>query len=55
MAEGVETREQLVRLRALGCDLVQGFLLHRPQSPADLTLLLEAATRRAASGLLSRS
>ncbi len=45
VAEGVETREQLVRLRALGCDLVQGFLLHRPQSPADLTLLLEAATR----------
>ena len=30
VAEGVETHDQLVELRALGCDLVQGFLLHRP-------------------------
>lgn len=33
-AEGVETQEQLDLLRRLDCDLVQGFLLGRPQ-PAD--------------------
>jgi EAL domain-containing protein (putative c-di-GMP-specific phosphodiesterase class I) len=36
VAEGVETSEQLERLRALGCDTVQGFLFSRPQLPADL-------------------
>lgn len=30
VAEGVETREQLDRLRALGCHLVQGFLISEP-------------------------
>ena len=30
VAEGVETRHQLDRLRELGCDIVQGFLLGRP-------------------------
>ncbi|HVB06346.1 MAG TPA: EAL domain-containing protein [Acidimicrobiales bacterium] len=34
IAEGVETADQLRRLRALGCDCVQGFLLSRPH-PAD--------------------
>lgn len=29
-AEGVETKEQMVMLRALGCDDVQGFLISRP-------------------------
>jgi diguanylate cyclase (GGDEF)-like protein len=36
VAEGVETVEQLERLRALGCDTVQGFLFSRPQLPAEL-------------------
>ena len=40
VAEGVETNDQLVELRALGCDLVQGFLLHRPQSAEALSALL---------------
>jgi EAL domain-containing protein (putative c-di-GMP-specific phosphodiesterase class I) len=40
VAEGVETHDQLVELRKLGCDLVQGFLLHRPQSADALTALL---------------
>ena len=40
VAEGVETHDQLVELRALGCDLVQGFLLHRPQSAEALSALL---------------
>jgi diguanylate cyclase (GGDEF)-like protein/PAS domain S-box-containing protein len=34
VAEGVETEEQLARLRSLGCDAVQGYLLGRP-APAE--------------------
>ena len=30
VAEGVETDEQLVRLRDLGCELAQGFYFSRP-------------------------
>lgn len=30
VAEGVETREQLETLAAIGCDASQGFLLARP-------------------------
>src|SRR4029077_9704546 len=33
IAEGVETREQYERLRSLGCEFVQGFLLARPLAP----------------------
>ncbi|MCU1484802.1 MAG: diguanylate cyclase [Actinomycetia bacterium] len=39
VAEGVETEEQLARLRSLGCDAVQGYLLGRP-APADQIQLL---------------
>jgi diguanylate cyclase (GGDEF)-like protein/PAS domain S-box-containing protein len=35
VAEGVETREQLAALRALGCDYAQGFLISPPLSAAD--------------------
>ncbi|MCP6330310.1 EAL domain-containing protein [Klebsiella pneumoniae] len=31
LAEGIETPDQLERLRAEGCDEGQGFLLGRPQ------------------------
>ncbi len=34
VAEGVETQGQLARLRTLGCDVVQGYLLGRPE-PAE--------------------
>ncbi len=38
VAEGVETEQQLVRLSALGCDALQGFLLGRPtELPRDWT------------------
>jgi len=40
VAEGVETREQLERLRSLGCELVQGYLLARPMAASDLGQLL---------------
>jgi diguanylate cyclase (GGDEF)-like protein/PAS domain S-box-containing protein len=37
-AEGVETKQQLAMLRALGCNLVQGYLLGRPRSAAQLDM-----------------
>ena len=40
VAEGVETQEQLDVVRAIGCDLVQGFLYSRPLAPEDATALL---------------
>jgi diguanylate cyclase (GGDEF)-like protein len=49
VAEGVETAEQLDRLEALGCPLVQGFFLARPQPAADIEALLLAATKAPAA------
>lgn len=40
VAEGVETREQLDLLTVMGCDEVQGYLLSRPISHAELVKLL---------------
>ncbi|MDB5404398.1 MAG: diguanylate cyclase [Rhodopila sp.] len=37
-AEGVETKQQLSMLRALGCNFVQGYLLGRPRPAAQLDL-----------------
>jgi EAL domain-containing protein (putative c-di-GMP-specific phosphodiesterase class I) len=41
VAEGVENAMQLARLRAIGCDDVQGYLLGKPMSP-DVLLRLAA-------------
>jgi EAL domain-containing protein (putative c-di-GMP-specific phosphodiesterase class I) len=43
VAEGVEAQAQLERLRALDCDVVQGFLLCRPLPVARCTPLLAAS------------
>jgi EAL domain-containing protein (putative c-di-GMP-specific phosphodiesterase class I) len=37
-AEGVETHDQAVHLRAAGCNLLQGYFFGRPRVAADLTL-----------------
>jgi EAL domain-containing protein (putative c-di-GMP-specific phosphodiesterase class I) len=43
-AEGVETADQLARLRKLGCDLVQGYHLCGPVTGEEASALLEAGT-----------
>lgn len=39
IAEGVETSDQLLRLRELGCDTVQGYLFSRPLPPEEIGAL----------------
>ncbi len=48
IAEGVETTDQLEAFRLLGCDHVQGFLLHRPAPGAEVTPVLRDLARTAA-------
>ena len=48
VAEGVETESQFAFLQAAGCNLIQGYLLGRPMSAADLTRLLPAQKEDAA-------
>lgn len=45
-AEGVETVEQLAALRALGCDLVQGYLLAHPLEAGELVAWASRHKRR---------
>ena len=40
VAEGVETQEAWERLRAMGCDLAQGYFLARPMAPEHATAWL---------------
>lgn len=42
IAEGVETREQLRRLRAVGCDFVQGYFFAKPMPVENFNKLLKA-------------
>jgi diguanylate cyclase (GGDEF)-like protein len=43
VAEGVETQEAWNLLRRLGCDLVQGYLISYPLTPADTVAFLKQA------------
>lgn len=40
-AEGIETKEQLVRLRELGCESGQGYYFSKPLTPTAATSLVE--------------
>ncbi|HEX2039617.1 MAG TPA: EAL domain-containing protein [Acidimicrobiales bacterium] len=51
VAEGVETEEQLRRLRAMGCPLVQGYYLARPQPADAIATLLQERVRQTAAGV----
>ena len=41
VAEGVETEDQYVMLRDLGCDVIQGYYFARPVKPAEFEVLLK--------------
>jgi len=43
IAEGIETPEQLAAVAGLECELLQGYLLARPQDVADLPALIESS------------
>jgi diguanylate cyclase (GGDEF)-like protein len=47
VAEGVEEPEHVSALRALDCDIAQGYHYARPMPAADVTALLEGAAQRA--------
>ncbi len=42
-AEGVETQEQVAALKQTGCDQLQGFLLGKPMSGADIAALVRVS------------
>ncbi|MEO5590056.1 MAG: EAL domain-containing protein, partial [Gemmatimonadaceae bacterium] len=53
VAEGIETKLQWERLRALGCGLGQGYHVCRPLTPPDFERLI-ATSAAEARGLLDR-
>ena len=50
VAEGVETAEQLERLRQIGCDYVQGYYFARPMPCEEFKALLEEYSSTAGNG-----
>jgi EAL domain-containing protein (putative c-di-GMP-specific phosphodiesterase class I) len=50
VAEGAETPQHLAALRALGCELAQGYYLGRPLPAGELESFLSGDTRLADSG-----
>jgi diguanylate cyclase (GGDEF)-like protein/PAS domain S-box-containing protein len=51
IAEGIESQEQHLLLRAAGCDYDQGFLFSRPIVEADFEAILQSENSPAAAGL----
>lgn len=43
IAEGIETSEQLIQLKLLGCQFGQGYLFSRPMPPGEIANLLSAS------------
>lgn len=54
VAEGVETEAQLVMLRDLGCDEVQGYLIGKPLPIAKYAHITKPASRRVRAGAAVR-
>jgi len=50
-AEGIETDQQRVELKMLGCDQGQGFLFARPATPEHLKPLLAVSLNGALAGV----
>jgi len=48
-AEGVETQEQLAKIRALGCTEMQGYLSNRPMRAQDIAMLFQSRSDAAKS------
>ncbi|MBR1423395.1 MAG: EAL domain-containing protein [Ruminococcus sp.] len=42
IAEGVETEEQYLLLKKIGCDIIQGYYFSKPVSPEEFNKLIEA-------------
>ena len=53
VAEGVETADQLQLLRALGCDLHQGFFLHKPMPKQAVDELLRQQAQQAEADVVT--
>ena len=49
VAEGIETEDQLTRLRQLGCDWGQGFFFARPLPPDDVARYLRSGLPHASA------
>jgi len=54
VAEGVEDETTLERLRALGCDMVQGYYLSRPLKAEDIVAWMRTAGTRVTRESLRR-
>jgi diguanylate cyclase (GGDEF)-like protein len=52
VAEGVDSEKKLSLLRAMGCDISQGFFLHRPMSPAAAEELMRRQSSREAAAVV---
>ena len=50
VAEGVETEEQYLALRELGCDMAQGYYFSKPVPPEDFERILRERAEAAADG-----
>jgi diguanylate cyclase (GGDEF)-like protein len=55
IAEGVETEKQLEALVVAGCDLVQGYLIHKPQSAAKVEVSFRELSREFDHFLVEKS